>query len=249
MAKVKPLENFFCRGVKKPYFEHSVRTSNYLFAMFEVMCTSNMFKSTFKEYTKDTVVLSGFLHDIGKLAVPEVLLLKNGDLTNHEWCTVRKHSLYGGNILSNPETCRQIFSAWPAAQINYIADTATYHHERVDGKGYPFGLSTYIPPLAKLCSIADTFDAITSNRPYRKGITAKEALAIMFSVAGTQLDRNIVRTLLEKPTWLIPNRICEAYIQKGGGLFGGNKKDSCIRDSEGFMQSKKRRVSYNAAHR
>ena len=247
MLPMQILENFFCDGASNPYFGHSVRTGNYLVSMFEVVRTSKHLSQLFKQYTFDTVALAGLLHDIGKIEIPQSLLTKNGALTKEEWETMRQHSAYGGRTLNQFQVCSKILRIWPNAQVNSLADTAIYHHERVDGKGYPFGVSKHIPPLAKLCAVADTFDAITSDRPYRKGASVNDALEIIKASAGTQLDQEIVDVLLSNPKWAMPMAVCEQYVEKGESAFGNHQEAAFIGNTQAYMQCGDRGVFCNTA--
>ena len=247
MLPMQILENFFCDGASNPYFGHSVRTGNYLVSMFEVVRTSKHLSQLFKQYTFDTVALSGLLHDIGKIEIPLALLTKNGALTKEEWETMRQHSMYGGRTLNHFQVCSVIRRIWPNVQVNYLADTAIYHHERIDGKGYPFGVPKHISPLAKLCAVADTFDAITSDRPYRKGASVNDALEIIKASAGTQLDQEIVDVLLSNPKWAMPMAVCEQYVEKGESAFGNHQEAAFIGNTQAYMQCGDRGVFCNTA--
>lgn len=247
MLPVQILENFFCDGASNPYFGHSVRTGNYLVAMFDVVRDLSRFSQLFKQYTLDTVALAGLLHDIGKIKIPQSLLTKNGALTKEEWETMRQHSAYGGRTLNQFQVCSKILRIWPNAQVNSLADTAIYHHERVDGKGYPFGVSKHIPPLAKLCAVADTFDAITSDRPYRKGASVHDAIEIIKASAGTQLDREIVDVLLKNLKWTMPMAVCEQYVEKGEIVFGNYQETAFVGNTQAYVQRGNWSVSRNTA--
>lgn len=126
------------------------------------------------------------LHDIGKLTIPDGVLNKNGKLTEEEYAIMKTHSQKGYEIL------REITS------FPDLGKGARYHHERIDGKGYPLGLTgDKIPDVAKIIAVADTFDAMNSNRVYRKKLTTEAILAELKRVAGTQLDEEKVKAILE----------------------------------------------------
>ena len=121
------------------------------------------------------------LHDIGKIGIPDAILRKPGQLTEEEWALMRQHPQLGERIIAGIDFLR---SAVPVV---------LYHHERWDGSGYPFGLSGEAIPLgARIFSVADTFDAMISNRPYRRGLPFERALAEIRRVAGSQLDPAVV---------------------------------------------------------
>ncbi|MGQ9825039.1 MAG: HD-GYP domain-containing protein, partial [Desulfotomaculales bacterium] len=125
------------------------------------------------------------LHDLGKLGVPDAILLKPGPLSPEEKTEIEKHSEYGYRIAV---TIPELFP---------IADWILKHHERWDGKGYPLGLKQEEIPLeCRILSIADAFDAMTSSRPYREPVSKAEALAELLRCAGTQFDPRLVRIFI-----------------------------------------------------
>jgi putative nucleotidyltransferase with HDIG domain len=125
------------------------------------------------------------LHDVGKIGVAAAVLDKPGDLTPPEREAMRSHVVVGAEILS------------PIPAYTGALPVVRSHHERWDGLGYPDGLrGEAIPLLARVLSVADTFDALTSDRPYRRGLTPGEALARLRSLAGSQFDPLVVDALL-----------------------------------------------------
>ena len=125
------------------------------------------------------------LHDIGKLGMPEAILTKPGKLTPEEFEIVKKHPVSGYEILKNVRIQED------------IAAGAHYHHERWDGKGYPDGLKeTEIPWVARIISVADTFDAMSSTRPYREKLPLDYIAAEIDSCSGTQFDPKVVKAFL-----------------------------------------------------
>jgi ribonuclease P protein subunit RPR2 len=127
----------------------------------------------------------GFLlHDIGKLSVPDAVLKKPGPLTDDEWLLMRKH----------PEAGARILDAVPF--LDRAVDVVLHHHERWDGRGYPGGLEEEgIPLWARIFSVADTVDAITSDRPYRKGRPLDQAVREIVARAGSQFDPDCATAL------------------------------------------------------
>ncbi len=126
------------------------------------------------------------LHDIGKMGVPDNILLKPGPLTDEEWVVMRQHPKFAFELLYPIEYLR------PALDIPYC------HHEKWDGTGYPRGLGgTSIPQAARLFSIIDYWDAVTSDRPYRSAWTHEKALATILSLKGTHFDPDIVDMFLD----------------------------------------------------
>src|SRR3954471_10401965 len=130
--------------------------------------------------------VGGPLHDIGKLAVSDEVLCKEGKLDDAEFAQIREHPKIGARILLRMAALREA--------IPYVL----YHHERWDGGGYPSGKAgEEIPVEARVLAIADAFDAMTSDRPYRSALSRDEALAEVERCAGTQFDPKIARVFLE----------------------------------------------------
>jgi HD-GYP domain-containing protein (c-di-GMP phosphodiesterase class II) len=128
-----------------------------------------------------TIAQAGLLHDIGKIGVPESILGKAGPLEEEEWALMRRHPVIGSEIVA-PFECL----AGEALVIRH-------HHERHDGSGYPDGLAGEAIPLgARIVAVADVFDALTSDRPYRAAMSRAAALEHLMSAAGTSLDADVV---------------------------------------------------------
>jgi putative nucleotidyltransferase with HDIG domain len=145
----------------------------------------------------DAVRLGGTLHDIGKLAVPATLLRKNGPLTAEERAVIERHPADGDGVLRG---------------VNVLAEARAavlHHHERLDGTGYPYGLSGgRIPEAARIVAVADAFDAMTSTRSYRRARPVQVALAELHRCAGTQFDPIMVAALtraLARAPWQAPD--------------------------------------------
>jgi HD-GYP domain-containing protein (c-di-GMP phosphodiesterase class II) len=129
--------------------------------------------------------LAGLLHDVGKIGMPESVLLKQGRLTKAEYETVKQHPQTGANILSG---IRQMEDVLPAL---------LHHHERPDGRGYPDGLRReQIPPQALIVGLADSFDAMTSSRTYRSAMPLEAVVAEVRRCSGTQFDPALVERFL-----------------------------------------------------
>lgn len=133
-----------------------------------------------------TLEYGGLLHDIGKIGVPDAVLLKPGPLSPEQWGLIKKHPSLGYQILSKIQF------------LNGAADIVRAHHERYDGKGYPLGLmGEEIPLGARVFAVVDTYDAMTSDRPYRKALSHEEAVAEIMRNAGTQFDPRVVEAFLQ----------------------------------------------------
>jgi putative nucleotidyltransferase with HDIG domain len=127
---------------------------------------------------------AGVLHDIGKLGIPDAILQKPGALDDDEWAEMRRHPEIGARILEH-------------ANLRDIADWVRAHHERVDGRGYPAGLAGGdIPAEARVLAVADAYEAMTADRPYRRSLGAEAAEAELRRAAGTQFDAAVVEALL-----------------------------------------------------
>ena len=134
----------------------------------------------------ETAGMCGLLHDLGKLKVPSAILNKPGPLTPDEYVIMQSHTTHGFNLLKQDESLEPI-----------IRDVTLHHHERVDGKGYPTHLpESQISRFARLISIVDTYDAITSDRCYRDGRSPAEALKILYQNRGQQFDADLVETFI-----------------------------------------------------
>lgn len=132
----------------------------------------------------DKVRLAGLFHDIGKIGVKDSVLLKQGPLNNEEYDEIKKHPAEGVGILSH------------FTPFEELLPIIGQHHERVDGRGYPKGLSgEEICISARLIAVADSFDAMISNRAYRKGLGIEKTMAEMERCSGTQFDPRIVDAL------------------------------------------------------
>jgi putative two-component system response regulator len=134
--------------------------------------------------TEDTAMLyeGGVLHDLGKIAIPDAILLKPGPLSDHEFATMRQHSVEGERI------CLSLRS------VAHYLPIIRHHHERVDGGGYPDHLEDNdIPAGARIVAIADAWDAMVSDRPYRAGLDPEEAMRRLRAGAGKQWDAEMVQ--------------------------------------------------------
>jgi HD-GYP domain-containing protein (c-di-GMP phosphodiesterase class II) len=133
------------------------------------------------------------LHDIGKIGLPESILLKPDGLNESEMAVVRTHANRGQALVDELLTN---FGMDTLADTDMLRNIVLFHHERVDGKGYPYGLAGDAIPLeARIVAVADVFDALTSRRPYKEAFANDAAFPMLEQLAGTHLDAECVRAL------------------------------------------------------
>jgi diguanylate cyclase (GGDEF)-like protein len=158
-------------------FQHSKRVYRYAVEMSD--------RLTLTDVEKKMLVLGALIHDIGKLEIPRDVLNKKGKLTQEEWEMVKKHVLWGKEIASTNEKFKPLL---PLIEL---------HHERYDGTGYPRGLKGgEIPKLARALCIIDSFDAMTTERPYQQTKTFAEAIVELRKFAGIQFDPELVEPFI-----------------------------------------------------
>jgi HD-GYP domain-containing protein (c-di-GMP phosphodiesterase class II) len=136
----------------------------------------------FSSHDTERVYMSGLLHDVGKIGVPEAVLQKCGKLTAEEFEAMKKHPEIGARILAD------------VRQVQDLIPGVLHHHERYDGRGYPHGLvGEDIPILGRVICLADSFDAMTTNRTYRRGMPLQQAMDEIQRCAGTQFDPKLAQ--------------------------------------------------------
>lgn len=129
--------------------------------------------------------IAAHFHDIGKIGIPDAVLLKPARLTNDEWTLMKTHSLVG----------ERLYKATEASNVAAIAPLIRHHHEAVDGSGYPDGLrGEEIPLGCRILLVADAYDSMTTTRPYHKARSHEEVMAIMAAEAGKKLDPAVFGT-------------------------------------------------------
>jgi diguanylate cyclase (GGDEF)-like protein/putative nucleotidyltransferase with HDIG domain len=159
--------------------KHSINVKKYSLIIAEAM---NM-----DEENKEILITSSILHDCGKIGIPDSLLHKTSKLTNEEYDIIKNHSQIGYDIVNN------------FIENNLVKNAIKGHHERWDGKGYPDGLAgNDIPLFSRIIGIADSYDAMTSNRPYRNALTLEEALYEIEKSKGEQFDPKIASIFIKE---------------------------------------------------
>ena len=157
---------------------HSERVTSYALQIAVAMSLSDA--------DRHTLELAGYLHDVGKIGIPENILRKAGPLSEAEYEIVKQHSRVGGDIVGNIEGAKE------------IAEIVRHHHERWDGKGYPDGLAKdECSLLSRILAVADAFDAMSSQRPYRDRLAQEKVIRTIREVSGKQFDPNVVEVFLK----------------------------------------------------
>lgn len=160
----------------KTTYNHLVRMANYSYIIAREM--------GFDEEWCENLKLAAPMHDIGKLGIKDQILLKPSKLTSEEFEEIKKHTIYGNEIMKDSDI----------EVLKMGARVAMFHHERYDGTGYPMGLKgEEIPIEARIVSVADVFDALTSERPYKKAMPVDEAIKMIEDGAGKQFDPEVVK--------------------------------------------------------
>lgn len=135
--------------------------------------------------TLNALELSAYIHDVGKIGTPDAILAKPGKLTEEEWADVLKHPAMGAGFLAGID------------ELSEIAAIIRHHHEHLDGTGYPDGLKgDAIPFLSRILAVADAFEAMTSDRPYRSAISRNDAMDELKRNSGKQFDPNVVNATI-----------------------------------------------------
>jgi response regulator RpfG family c-di-GMP phosphodiesterase len=138
------------------------------------------------DYDKDVVRVVAPIHDVGKIGIPDSILLKPGRLTDEEYATMKSHSVYGEEIINRFDI------------LSNEAKITRHHHEFFDGRGYPDHLAgSAIPYCSKLIALCDAWDAMTTNRPYRKSMSMEEAMTEIRRCRGSQFDPDLADCFLE----------------------------------------------------
>lgn len=163
---------------------HSRRVTEYSIAIARQMNENG--SGDFSEEFLNQLYIAGMLHDIGKIGVPEAILNNEGKLTAEEFDIMRSHTVYGVEILK------------PLSELKDSLNGVKYHHERYDGKGYPEGLKgEETPIIAAIIAVADAFDAMTTDRPYRKGLTKEQGIKEIDKHSGDQFHPLPAQAMIE----------------------------------------------------
>jgi len=172
---------------------HNDRTEAYVKILIEAMNERGVYKDEICKWDIDKAVFSSRLHDMGKISIVDTILNKPGRLNDDEYEKIKFHTTEGVKIIDKmiKHTCEEEF-------LNNAKLYAEYHHERWDGKGYPYELKgTDIPLHGRIMAIVDAYDAIVSKRPYKEAYTNEDALDIILRDSGKHFDPKIVEVFLD----------------------------------------------------
>ena len=172
---------------------HIIRTRLYVKALIEHLQTKEKYKDQINDDYIKFLCAAAPLHDIGKVGIPDNILLKPGKLTEDEFVIMRTHAALGGDILR-----QTIQKVGPNPYLNIAIEIANYHHEKWDGNGYPLRLKGEAIPLsARVMAIADVFDALINKRIYKNAVSLDDTFSYIKQGAGTHFDPNVVDAFFE----------------------------------------------------
>ena len=164
---------------------HIARTTTYMRILMEAMLESGVYADEIRDIDFDLFVSSARLHDVGKICISDKILNKPGKLDDEEFAVMKTHAAEGERIIGQIAS----HTGDDEAFLSNAKLFAGYHHERWDGKGYPYGLDgESIPLQGRVMAFVDVYDALVSERPYKKPFTHEEAMGIIMENAGTQFD-------------------------------------------------------------
>ncbi len=172
--------------------EHIMRTKKMFEILLKHVIRSGKFNDELQGMNPDIMVKAVPLHDLGKIGIPDEILLKPGKLTAPEFDVIKQHPIIGAKIIDS------IDRAIEPQYIKHCKDICLYHHERWDGSGYPFGLKgKEIPISARIMIIVDIYDALTSQRVYKGAFSHEDSLEILYGNSHTYFDKELFNIFLE----------------------------------------------------
>ena len=175
--------------------DHIRKTSMYTLIIMKNMRKMGIHLGVLTDEYIDDVYKSAPLHDIGKIRITDAILNKPGKLTPDEFEIMKRHALYGGEMIE-----KLLESLTQASYLEVARDIAMYHHEKWDGSGYPCGLKgEEIPLSARIMAVADVFDALISDRVYKKAFSFEKAMSIIQEESGTHFDPEVVKAFMLDP--------------------------------------------------
>jgi len=197
---------------------HIERTQNYLRILIDALAEKDLYRDEVLSWNREFLLQSSQLHDVGKIAIRDCILQKPAKLTPEEFDEMKTHTSFGIKVIEKIQE-----NTSEATFLEYAKVFASTHHEKWDGSGYPSGLKgTDIPLQGRLMAIADVYDALISERPYKKPFTHDEAVSIIKKGSGSHFDPNLVEVFLEQE-----DKFREVAIKLGGS--GQNKASALLR--------------------
>jgi len=184
---------------------HIERTTLYVHILLENMLKRDVYADEIRSWDLETVVSSARMHDVGKIVISDLILNKPGKLTPEEFDIIKTHAAEGKRIIDSiiEESGDEDF-------LENAKLFAGYHHERWDGTGYPYGLSgVNIPLHGRVMALADVYDALVSDRPYKKAFSHEEAVKIITESRGSHFDPAIVDVFLEVSDVFAEEGLCQ----------------------------------------
>lgn len=174
---------------------HILRTKNYVRVLAERLKANGIYKDELSEKSIEDMVKAAPLHDIGKVGIPDTILQKPGSLSDDEWEIMKTHALLGQDVLA----AAKLKDAKDTNILDFAIEIAGCHHENWDGSGYPRGLKGQeIPLAARLMSLADTYDALVSERVYKKEWSHDDACTEITRLKGKRFDPSIVEAFIQE---------------------------------------------------
>lgn len=175
--------------------QHLIRMSSYAQLIAESLRKKSAYANVIDQGFLDNIKLTSPMHDIGKVAVPDHILLKPGKLTDEEYKVMKTHAYEGAVVL---RSIHERFTRYNLTYFDMAAEIAHYHQEKFDGSGYPNGIqNSDIPLAARISALADVFDALTSKRPYKEAFSLDKSYNIIRNSRGTHFDPDIVDAFFE----------------------------------------------------
>jgi response regulator RpfG family c-di-GMP phosphodiesterase len=172
---------------------HILRTQHYVRAIAEYMYEKDIYAGQLDESSIAAMYMSAPLHDVGKVGIPDEILLKPGRLTEEEFEIMKTHAVLGVEIIKRAEE-----ESGDSIYLKYGRMISETHHEKWNGSGYPKGLAgEEIPLCGRLMAVADVYDALISERHYKKALPHEDALAILQRDKGTHFDPLIIEAFME----------------------------------------------------
>jgi len=173
---------------------HIERTQSYLQILVDALWTDELYRDEVSSWNIDFLLQSSQLHDVGKIAIKDSILQKPAKLTPEEFEEMKSHTTFGIKVIEKIQE-----NTTEATFLEYAKIFASTHHEKWDGSGYPRGLAGEAIPLqGRLMAIADVYDALISERPYKKAFTHEEAVEIISEGSGSHFDPHLVKIFLER---------------------------------------------------